>query len=109
MSLLIEVAPEVERHLQEAAERHGLPLADYARGVLENHVLQKTAAEVPLHDYNAGIAATPGEVEEIQTPAQQGAGWDVLESLVGSIDGPPDWASEHDHYLYGTPKRGTVA
>ncbi len=31
--------------------------------------------------------------------------WDVLESLTGTIDAPTDWSSEHDHYLYGTPKR----
>lgn len=31
--------------------------------------------------------------------------WDVLDSLAGSVDAPPDWAEEHDHYLYGTPKR----
>jgi hypothetical protein len=30
--------------------------------------------------------------------------WDVLESLAGTIDAPDDWSSEHDHYLYGTPK-----
>lgn len=32
--------------------------------------------------------------------------WDVIESLIGTVEAPPDWASEHDHYLYGTPKRG---
>ncbi|RPJ54902.1 MAG: hypothetical protein EHM23_27855 [Acidobacteria bacterium] len=32
--------------------------------------------------------------------------WRVLESLIGTVDAPPDWAAEHDHYLYGTPKRG---
>ncbi len=31
--------------------------------------------------------------------------WDVLERFTGTVDAPPDWASEHDHYLYGTPKR----
>lgn len=31
--------------------------------------------------------------------------WDVLEDLAGTVDAPQDWASEHDHYLYGTPKR----
>jgi hypothetical protein len=30
--------------------------------------------------------------------------WDVLEDLAGTIDAPDDWASQHDHYLYGTPK-----
>ena len=31
--------------------------------------------------------------------------WDTLERLAGTVDAPPDWSSEHDHYLYGTPKR----
>jgi hypothetical protein len=25
------------------------------------------------------------------------------------VEMPPDWASEHDHYLYGTPKRSSAA
>ena len=35
----------------------------------------------------------------------EGNAWDVLESMTGAIDAPEDWAAEHDHYLYGTPKR----
>ena len=31
--------------------------------------------------------------------------WDELEALAGSIEAPSDWAKEHDHYLYGSPKR----
>lgn len=31
--------------------------------------------------------------------------WDVLESLTGTVEAPADWSAEHDHYLYGTPKR----
>ncbi len=31
--------------------------------------------------------------------------WDILETLTGSVDAPPDWAEQHDHYLYGTPKQ----
>lgn len=30
----------------------------------------------------------------------------VLEELIGTVEGPPDWAAEHDHYIHGTPKRG---
>lgn len=33
--------------------------------------------------------------------------WDVLEAITGSLEAPPDWSKEHDHYLYGTPKRET--
>ncbi|MFN6486666.1 MULTISPECIES: hypothetical protein [unclassified Nostoc] len=31
--------------------------------------------------------------------------WDVLEDLTGTVDAPEDWASQHDDYLYSTPKR----
>ncbi len=31
--------------------------------------------------------------------------WDVLDDLAGTVDAPPDWAAEHDYYLYGNPKR----
>ncbi len=33
--------------------------------------------------------------------------WDVLEHYAGAVDAPDDWSIEHDHYLYGTPKRYT--
>jgi hypothetical protein len=31
--------------------------------------------------------------------------WDMLEEMAGTYEAPEDWSSEHDHYLYGTPKR----
>jgi hypothetical protein len=33
--------------------------------------------------------------------------WDLLETLTASVEAPTDWSSEHDHYLYGTPKHQT--
>ena len=43
---------------------------------------------------------------EQEVPAAEGqSAWDTLEQLTGTIEGPEDWAAEHDHYLYGTPKR----
>lgn len=47
-------------------------------------------------------------------PAQAGNGragdaWDVLSANEGSVEAPADWSAEHDHYLYGTPKRGAGA
>ena len=29
----------------------------------------------------------------------------VLDRHAGSVNAPVDWSAEHDHYLYGTPKR----
>jgi len=42
------------------------------------------------------------EPEPEATPP--GDAWDVLERYAGTIGAPPDWSSEHDHYLYGSPK-----
>ena len=49
-------------------------------------------------------------MEEASAPAGTPAEGEVdalaiLESLAGTVDAPSDWAAEHDHYLYGTPKR----
>ncbi len=31
--------------------------------------------------------------------------WEVLSEFSGKVEGPKDWSQEHDHYLYGVPKR----
>jgi len=31
--------------------------------------------------------------------------WSLLAQLAGTLEAPSDWSSEHDHYLYGTPKQ----
>jgi len=43
--------------------------------------------------------ASPGE------PESRGSFFDTMRDLVGSVEGPADWAAEHDHYIHGTPKR----
>lgn len=32
-------------------------------------------------------------------------GWDAIEALAGTVEGPEDLALEHDHYARGSPKR----
>ena len=31
--------------------------------------------------------------------------WDILDGLTGTLEAPEDWAFEHDHYLYGIPRK----
>jgi hypothetical protein len=31
--------------------------------------------------------------------------WDKLRALAGTVEGPEDWARNHDHYIHGTPRR----
>jgi hypothetical protein len=33
---------------------------------------------------------------------------DTLDNFTGSVAAPHDWAAEHDHYLYGTPKHDAI-
>lgn len=40
-----------------------------------------------------------------EQPVVQSDALAVLETLIGTVEAPCDWAAEHDHYLYGTPKR----
>ena len=43
-------------------------------------------------------------VEEEESLGSQNL-WNVLKGLAGKVEGPQDWSKEHDHYLYGSPKR----
>jgi predicted DNA-binding antitoxin AbrB/MazE fold protein len=59
--------------------------------------------EIPLflsQNKKYKIAIIPDE----ETPENQQNAWDILEDMAGTYEGPQDWSSEHNHYLYGTEK-----
>ncbi len=43
--------------------------------------------------------------QELPPVAESSDGWDVIESLIGSVQGPPDLSVNHDHYAYRLPKK----
>ena len=45
--------------------------------------------------------------QEQQTEPKNKNAWDLLEDMAGTYEAPEDWSSEHDHYLYGTPKQNS--
>lgn len=51
------------------------------------------------------LVATQQQKAQAEEVAQ--SPWDTLEELAGTIEAPEDWSAEHDHYLYGTPKRNS--
>jgi hypothetical protein len=57
---------------------------------LEPNTLYLIVVQVPLTEEDVN---TDGDV------------WDLLESMAGSVIAPEDWSVEHNHYLYGTPKK----
>lgn len=75
------------------------------RGHVENGqvVLDEPAA---LPD-GTTVDVTP--VEERPAPADTAEAMPTLaerlKDVIGTVDGPPDLAKNHDHYLYGVPKK----
>jgi Protein of unknown function DUF104. len=45
------------------------------------------------------------QIEEQPAEQQAKSVWEILDEIVGTVEAPEDWSEEHDHYLYGTPKR----
>lgn len=69
------------------------------RGHMQNGVVVFDGAEKPPE-------GTPVEVAIIPQPPPPGSLGEMLLEFSGTVEGlPPDMAEQHDHYLYGTPKR----
>ena len=62
------------------------------------HVPDGTEVEIVIK-----TKATGGEKE---ASTEAGSFFESMRDLIGSVEGPEDWAAEHDHYIHGTPKRG---
>lgn len=43
--------------------------------------------------------------QEVPSQNNNKNAWELLEEMAGTYEAPEDWSSEHEHYLYGTPKR----
>ena len=54
---------------------------------------------------DAGDADVLGKAALKSTHNRPITAWEVLESLIGQVEGPEDWSEQHDHYLYGTPEK----
>jgi hypothetical protein len=55
-----------------------------------------------------GVALPEGaevNIELLKSDAPQTSVWEALQQLAGTVEGPEDWAENHDHYIHGTPKR----
>ena len=61
---------------------------------------QKTLQEIVLDALQKFV-----DTEEKNTDTDSSDAFDVLEKLTGTVEAPEDWAVQHDHYLYGTPRK----
>ncbi|AFY33032.1 hypothetical protein [Calothrix sp. PCC 7507] len=44
------------------------------------------------------------KIESAIESVPDGNAGDVLEAFTGTLEAPNDWSSQHNYYLYGTPK-----
>ncbi len=84
MTFTIELPEEEVRELAAKAQAHGVSAEDFARQVLKRAIEEEAVPEPFRRAFTSRVHAMPAEV------------FDRL---------PTDGASEHDHYLYGSPKR----
>ena len=69
-------------------------------------IVENNTIRLPIH-------VPDGTQVEVVLPPEAPAGecepggsfFDTVRDLVGSVEGPADWAAEHDHYIHGVPKR----
>jgi hypothetical protein len=68
-------------------------------GIVENGVVKLPP--------NASLPeGTKVRVESLEPESEREAMVEELRAIARSMpELPPDWASQHDHYLYGNPKR----
>jgi plasmid stability protein len=84
MTIVLDIGPEIEAELAATASSRGLSAEQYARQVLE----QALASAGPRKPLAARIREIWADLPD-----------EAREKL------PADGASQHDHYIYGAPKR----
>ena len=91
MTLTIDLSPENEAALRAQAEAAGLSAEDFARRALDE-ALKSGSDSIGAVENDRSISEVIGEI------------WaDMPHDVKAKL--PRDGASEHDHYIYGWPKR----
>jgi len=95
---LRQIDPAFARALTQA----GLTLVDDRLGIPDEEDADFVSRVVSALKTALGL---PSVDERPSHPRTEPTLWDSLERLTGIIEAPRDWSDEHDHYLYGLPKR----
>jgi hypothetical protein len=90
-SLTIDLTPTLEQRLHELAAEQGLAVDDLVRCALES-LVEPRAESSPVEPSELPIWEKLIEIAN-QVPEEEIA------------DQPTDLAEQHDHYIYGTPKK----
>ncbi len=92
MTLILELANSKEATLKARAESLGVSAEQYAEQVLSRDLEEPD---------NSGEAAPQRHISDVIADMMR----DVPAEMMAAM--PTDGASEHDHYLYGWPKKNS--
>jgi plasmid stability protein len=92
MTLVLELPDNKEAALKFKALAHGVSVAQYVKRILDHDLEQPASSEVEAAQEKRHISDVTAELMR-DVPAEE------LAMM------PKDEASEHDHYIYGWPKR----
>lgn len=93
--MTIDLSPELEERLREKARESGLDVEAWATNALRGALLEAEGATKPEAPRRQTISERFEAIRRQLSPEEQRA----LDDL------PTDFAAEHDHYIYGSPKR----
>ena len=94
MTLILELADNKEAALQAKALAQGVSAEQYVEQLLDRDLEEPAGAEVEAAQEERPISEVIAELMR-DVPAEA---WAMM---------PKDGASEHDHYIYGWPKRNS--
>lgn len=97
--------PDLEAMLRVIEQETGDPPATVLRRALARALAVRDDDPVPPRTAADMGSSTRGGTPSPVGGAPRPSPWALLAKMAGSVDMPPDWAEEHDHYLYGVPKR----
>jgi len=98
-----ETLCEIDPALTQALSRAGLPISDGRLRIPDEEDLDFVSKVIKALKTTLGL---PSGDEGPPRSGTETTVWNSLARLTGSIEAPQDWSAEHDHYLYGVPKRG---
>jgi len=77
------------------------------RGRVKNGVVVLEGPQVPPEGAPVSVTLLKGRARRSEKGAEREPSlYDRLKPFIGMLDSlPPDFSVNHDHYLYGTPKR----
>ena len=78
---------------------------------LRTKVLPGKRIEFTAPEFNEGdiveiqVSLPEANGSQPNSPTEPLNAWEYLRMHAGTVEAPEDWSAEHDHYLYGSPKR----